>query len=700
MSLKERPLLGRKTLLVGIILLPAMGLYFVFDFYLASVGKELFLSWYQSQAVEIQEGNLLSAISKNQRVLLSSSFIRGIELIDLAQTGRGPLIEIGARFDPLDKDGLPIGQPVVKNVGFLHKQVALRPPNRPEVVVVFDVESKFLQIAFALTSGAVILFYALLRLFELREFARRGGFIRQALDEFLSQERPSALIEQEFPSLVVWWRQKMKALEESRQKEIEHQKLKVLSEMAAQVSHDIRSPLSALNMMLGSLNELPEEKRLIVRSATQRINDIANTLLSSGQRATKSALNGTSDQVSEPIMLVALLDEIVSEKRTQFRARFDVEIHGELNSGYGLFAEINPTEFMRMISNLVNNSVESIDGRGRIVIGISPGNLESVITVRDTGKGMPASLIARLGERGLSEGKRDNSNGSGSGLGLYHARKTVEAAGGRVEIESIIGEGTLVILRLPRAKTPSWFLERLVVKPDTIVVTADDDQTIHQVWKERLTLAGVPLSQHINFSSLATLEQWATQNKSENVIFLIDFEFLGEKRNGLDVIETCGIASRTVLVTSRFSEPLVRRRADSLGVRLLPKGLAPIVPVVFGNMSGEEQSCERFDAILVDDDSLQHLSWQVAAKERGHTLICFSNPDEFYARAARIDINSPLYIDVTLANGARGEDVASRASEMGFKEIYLATGYAPEMILAPSCVRQVVGKDPRFDDYR
>lgn len=49
-----------------------------------------------------------------------------------------------------------------------------------------------------------------------------------------------------------------------------------MCQVAEQVAHDIRSPLSALDMVLKDLKELPEEKRLMVRSATQRITDIAN----------------------------------------------------------------------------------------------------------------------------------------------------------------------------------------------------------------------------------------------------------------------------------------------------------------------------------------------------------------------------------------------------------------------------------------
>src|SRR5262249_4633779 len=61
-----------------------------------------------------------------------------------------------------------------------------------------------------------------------------------------------------------------------------------LAEVAKQVSHDIRSPLAALNMFLPAAEEIAEEQRLVVRNAIQRIQDIANDLLHKSQSAVSS----------------------------------------------------------------------------------------------------------------------------------------------------------------------------------------------------------------------------------------------------------------------------------------------------------------------------------------------------------------------------------------------------------------------------
>ncbi|MFH1357619.1 MAG: hypothetical protein ABII18_10875, partial [bacterium] len=71
-----------------------------------------------------------------------------------------------------------------------------------------------------------------------------------------------------------------KRLIQLKKHEQETIKFKTISKVASQVAHDIRSPLAALNMVTHDLKQLPEDERIIIRSAVQRIQDIANDLAS------------------------------------------------------------------------------------------------------------------------------------------------------------------------------------------------------------------------------------------------------------------------------------------------------------------------------------------------------------------------------------------------------------------------------------
>lgn len=97
---------------------------------------------------------------------------------------------------------------------------------------------------------------------------------------------------------------------------------KTIATIATQVSHDIRAPLSALSFLLKQIESIPEEKRILIRSAVNRISDIANSLLS---HATKQDSDELSNKL-ECTMLASLIDSIVSEKRISFRHRANIRL--------------------------------------------------------------------------------------------------------------------------------------------------------------------------------------------------------------------------------------------------------------------------------------------------------------------------------------------------------------------------------------
>jgi signal transduction histidine kinase len=357
--------------------------------------------------------------------------------------------------------------------------------------------------------------------------------------------------------------------------------------LARQVVHDIRSPLSALNFVVASVQNLPEDRRLLIRGVAQRINDIANKLLSQSKQMKSDRdqvpedVIESVDSTSEPLMLVASLDSVVSEKRIQFRELMGIDIQADLIDGYGLFAKIHATEFARVISNLVNNSVEAISGEGWVKIGIRNSGTSINIAIADNGKGIPAEILARLGKSGVTYGK-DGSQ-SGSGLGIYHARETLEKSGGQFSITSTLGQGTVVTLTLPKTSAPKWFIEKIEVPKGLTVVSLDDDQTVHQVWANRFQSGGAAANiNHLMFTSLEQFQLWIDQNKSLTALYLVDYEFLGHADNGLNIIERTGINHNSILVTSRYEERSVRDHAESLGVKIVPKGLAPFVPILIG----------------------------------------------------------------------------------------------------------------------
>lgn len=548
--------------------------------------------------------------------------------------------------------------------------------------------------------------YVIGNISELEEFQAR--VIKNAIWLFAAIAAASFLVS--FLSSKRMSRRVNRLLEElqSHRNRIEkQQKMSELGELAAQISHDIRSPLAALEIISGDVAQLPEDKRILIRSAVGRIRDIANSLLNK-QHAHLSKTEGSgpagtpqlTQEVVSPQLLSSLIEPLVTEKRLQFRARSRVEIEAWLDAAsYGIFAKVQPVEFKRLLSNLIDNAVEAFgDGPGSVRVNLSARNNRAIVSVQDNGKGIPAEILAKLGQRGVSFGKA-----GGSGLGLHHARTSAESWGGVLEIVSEIGKGTTVSGDLPQAPAPAWFVSELALVPGMTVAILDDDASIHQVWQRRLDALS-PSSRTveiIHFSTPEDIRNWVRGNgkKAREALFLLDYELSGHVETGLSLADELGIGDRAVLVTSRYADPGILEGCRKLKTRLIPKGLAGLVPIkITAAAPAPGAAAERWDAVLIDDDPLTRMTWKMAADRAGKKFRAFPTAADFLKDSDAIDRMTPVYVDAELGDGVKGEVESLRIHKLGFGEIYLATGHAPIKFAGLTHLRGVVGKNPPWSD--
>lgn len=355
-----------------------------------------------------------------------------------------------------------------------------------------------------------------------------------------------------------------------------------VSALASQVAHDIRSPLSALDVVEKDLSQLAESKRVMLRGAITRIRDIAHSLLAK-DREIRAAINdpGVSEPPTEATsveLVSSLIDAIVSEKRLQYPAKSGLTIEADLSpASYGLFARLNPVAFKRDLSNLINNAVEAVGEAGRVVVGLSAASGRVIVTVNDDGVGISPDLLPRLGQRGVTFGKA-----GGLGLGIHHAKSDAIVWGGELRIDSEPGKGATITISLPCAQPPGWFVPALEFRPGKVVTILDDDASIHQVWQDRFqslraAAKGVIIRHFFRPSELRT---WVVENPAQarDALFLVDYELIGERQTGLDLISGLELNTRAILVTSRAEERPIVKRCLGLGVRIIPKSLAGFVP--------------------------------------------------------------------------------------------------------------------------
>ncbi|HNT97059.1 MAG TPA: ATP-binding protein, partial [Elusimicrobiales bacterium] len=180
----------------------------------------------------------------------------------------------------------------------------------------------------------------------------------------------------------------------------------------------------------------------------------------------------------ETCALSGLIEQVVAEKQIQHKDRAGLSISFD-NSADGARAAVDPKELQRIISNLVNNAVEALDRAGSVAVTLSAYDGNVLIKVADDGKGIPTEILSKLGQKGETHGKS-----GGTGLGLYHARTSVESWGGSLAIESEPGKGASITLSLPAAAKPAAGLRAVLL---------DDDALVHMNWRMAAKAAGAEL---------------------------------------------------------------------------------------------------------------------------------------------------------------------------------------------------------------
>ncbi len=386
----------------------------------------------------------------------------------------------------------------------------------------------------------------------------------------------------------------LKKINQLQKSNVDRVKNEALGKMAAQVAHDIRSPIVALENVLGDSSSLPENNRILVRMALNRIKDIANGLIEKFNNNDDNSL--MDPKLVSTVLLSSAVESIASEKRMQLKLKLGIEIEAKIDSeSYGLFANVNLAQLKRILSNLCNNAIEAIDkDRGQVVISLSSTEEKVLIQIQDSGKGMDSELLRII----LSEGGSHNKS-NGMGLGLKHTKEMLAYWHGSLEIDSKPNEGTKVTVILPRARPLSWFVSKICIEPNSFIVILDDDFAIHEVFRSRLN--DLKIQQHniqvIHLTTAAEFQKVIHTLEDKKVLYLCDYELKGQEFTGIELIERNSIIHRSILITSRFDERPVFEKANELNLRRIPKGLAHIVPIEVQNNSLNS----NYDVIVNDD---------------------------------------------------------------------------------------------------
>jgi len=220
-------------------------------------------------------------------------------------------------------------------------------------------------------------------------------------------------------------------------------------EFLADVSHELRTPLAALR----TFNELLREKagddaaaraEFLESSAQQiaRLDWLAQNLLDLSKLDT-----GLVRLDLRPDDLRATVQSAIEQTAVSARRR-GIELETALPEA-PVVTRHDPQRLGQVLVNLVGNAIKFTPHGGTVRVSLEPYRRGARIQVSDTGVGIDAGELPHIFERFYRGSRASEARGSGSGLGLAIVRSIVEMHGGRVMVESRVGEGSAFTVTLP-----------------------------------------------------------------------------------------------------------------------------------------------------------------------------------------------------------------------------------------------------------
>ncbi len=232
----------------------------------------------------------------------------------------------------------------------------------------------------------------------------------------------------------------------SRLKEVERLKTQFVSN----VSHELRTPLTNITTYLTLLERGPEERKgrylQVLNNETQRLTRLIQDLLDLSRLET-----GPIPEAIVPSDLSASLKANYDAFLAQADAKqiqFEIDVAPNLP-----FIGVEKNHLTQLLTNLLGNAIAYTPNGGRVTIQAGVANDMACVNVADTGVGIPKEEIPRLFDRFFRGAAAQDGATPGTGLGLAICKEILDRYGGRIEVESEVGVGSIFTVWLPLARS-------------------------------------------------------------------------------------------------------------------------------------------------------------------------------------------------------------------------------------------------------
>ncbi len=287
------------------------------------------------------------------------------------------------------------------------------------------------------------------------------------------------------------------------------------------MQHDVRTPLSAVYASMQELAQEetePEKKRL----ADHLVASTGQLLLMCNEMVDfESAAYMNDDVKVEPIETKRFLSRIIDLNRVAATTR-QLEIHLNIDSEVPSRLKVDKKKLYRVLVNLVGNALKFTD-KGSVtlhacLLSTTKNNeVEIAFEVIDTGMGIPEDKTGLIFEKFVKLNPSNQGKYKGSGLGLYNVKKLVDSLGGKLEVETEVGKGSIfrVILTLS-----------VPTQDEAVHYTADEEEfdSKEAISSEIQKLPDARFNKnevHKNVRKMKTIDN-ANENKHQHQLLIIE----------------------------------------------------------------------------------------------------------------------------------------------------------------------------------
>ena len=232
----------------------------------------------------------------------------------------------------------------------------------------------------------------------------------------------------------------------TKEREIDQAK----TELVSLASHQLRTPLSAINWYaemligqeVGTLTDKQREYLQNLADANHRMIDLVNSLLN----VSRIDL-GTFAIEPTPIDFASIGRSVLAELEPQVVAK---HLKVTVNHDPNLPSVSADPKLVRIIfQNLLSNAVKYTPPQGEVKLSISLMSPNLIITISDTGYGIPAAARGKMFTKLFRADNIKAKEAEGTGLGLYIVKSILDVSGGRIEFDSLEGKGTTFRVFMP-----------------------------------------------------------------------------------------------------------------------------------------------------------------------------------------------------------------------------------------------------------